>query len=107
MASLEIKKKILKHLSAKNDTWASTVAHVSQELGAGTMPVEEAMKDMVEKQEIERTGYGRVPTYQPGGAVEGKYSGFNQRRLEMENVTKTETFEENPELDPLSPYKAV
>lgn len=82
MASEHIKRKILKHLSATADSWASTVEKVSKELGAGSLFVEDAMRDLVEKKQVVRASDGSIPTYQAPGNVDGKYSGFNDKRLD-------------------------
>lgn len=104
----DIKKKILKHLSAQPDSWSSTISKVCTETMAGRMFVEKAMKEMVESREIERCSDGNIPQYQAPGAAEGKYADFNTKRLEgMENPTTSSGFEDDPRKKTLSPDTAV
>lgn len=99
-----IRAAIKKHLSAQTDSWASTVSKVSAEVGMGPIFVENDMKAMIEDGEIIPIGDTSVPQYQAPGASEGKYSGFNQKRLEaekklegMENPTTRDGFnQEDP-----------
>lgn len=110
---MNLKKKILKHLSEKSDTWASTISRVSEETKAGASFVEQAMKDLVSNGEVVRTSDGTVPQYQAPGAAEGKYASINDRRLALESAddnkdpTKTDTFEKNPISEGIPPNKAV
>lgn len=106
MASREIKNKILKHLSAGADTWSSTVAKVSAEVGSELF-TEQAMKSLVEDGEIEQepASVATLPKYQAPGAGEGKYAGFNERRLKQ--YPEESGVYEKPNDEPLTPKRAV
>lgn len=106
--SHQIKFTILKHLSENPDTWSSTVSKVCAEINMGQLFVEKAMKDLVDRGELKRCSDGTVPTYQAPGASEGKYAGFNDKRLEgMENPTTSGGFEPDPRKESLTPYRSV
>lgn len=87
-----IKFAIRKHLSANQDSWASTIDKVCQEVAAGRHFVEQAMKDLVEKGEVIQCSNGR------------KY----MSRLEgMENPTTSGGFDKDPRKKSLNPDTAT
>lgn len=104
---MNIKEKILKHLSANPDSWSSTVAKVCSETMAGQMFVEKAMKELVEEGKLKRMNDSNIPQYQAPGAAEGKYADFNTKRLEgMEHPTTSGGYEKDPRKTPLNPDTA-
>lgn len=80
MASDATRFKILKHLSAGADTFASIVEKVTPEVGSQFF-AEQALKQMIDSGEVVRASDGSVPKYQAPGAAEGKYADYNDKRL--------------------------
>jgi hypothetical protein len=101
-----LKVSIMKHLSAKADTWASTVEKVKEETGAGPLFVERAMKDLVECRHLKRLDQGGMPTYTPAGKIDGKYSPYNQKRLAPEKGW-AQKYEDHPWHSDIKGPKAV
>lgn len=69
-----LKHAIVKHLSACEDSYSSTVSKVSKETGAGRHFVEAAMNELIERGELKRV--------HATGAIEGKYKPFTETRLD-------------------------
>lgn len=87
----EIAEKIMKHLSAGPMAWSDVVSKVANEIDCGSMFVEAAMRDLVEKKKLQRheqsSGFAKYslagPDVNAPGRVEGKYDSPTEKRLDV------------------------